>query len=406
MPAYEYKALNEKGREVKGVLEGDNARQVRQQLREKKLTPLSVSEGSAKARSTSSTQGKAVRGGISTTELALITRQISTLTASGLPLEEALSAIAGQSERQKIKTLLLSVRSRVLEGHSFASALSDYPKVFPEIYRATIDAGEQSGHLDAVLERLADYTEDRQSIKQTVTKALMYPLALVIAATAIVSLLLAYVVPQVIGVFDNLDRELPELTQALILASDLLRNWGLLMLLVIIGSIFLFKRAVKNESFRLKVDTFYLKITFISKLIKAFNSAQFSRTLSILAASGVPVLEALSIASAVLTNRLMRQAVKNAAIQVREGSSLNLSLKRSGLFPPLMLHLIASGEASGKLAEMLEKAATQQERELDSVLTIFLGLFEPLIILVMGGIIMVIVLAILLPIFELNQLVN
>ena len=406
MPAYEYKALNEKGREVKGVLEGDNARQVRQQLREKKLTPLSVSEGATKARSTSSTQGKAVRGGISTTELALITRQISTLTASGLPLEEALSAIAGQSERQKIKTLLLSVRSRVLEGHSFASALSDYPKVFPEIYRATIDAGEQSGHLDAVLERLADYTEDRQSIKQTVTKALMYPLALVIAATAIVSLLLAYVVPQVIGVFDNLDRELPELTQALIIASDLLRNWGVLILLAIIGSIFLFKRAVKNESFRLKVDTFYLKITFISKLIKAFNSAQFARTLSILAASGVPVLEALSIASAVLTNRLMRQAVKNAAIQVREGSSLNLSLKRSGLFPPLMLHLIASGEASGKLGEMLEKAATQQERELDSVLTIFLGLFEPLIILVMGGIILVIVLAILLPIFELNQLVN
>ncbi|MCG8381553.1 MAG: type II secretion system inner membrane protein GspF [Gammaproteobacteria bacterium] len=406
MPAYEYKALNESGREVKGVLEGDNARQIRQQLREKKLTPLSVSEGSSRPRSASGSKKKAVRGGLSTAELALITRQVATLSASGLPLEEALSAIASQSERQKTKALILSVRSRILEGHTFASALSDYPKVFPEIYRATVAAGEQSGHLDAVLERLADYTEDRQSVKQTVTKALMYPMALVIAAIAIVSLLLAYVVPQVVGVFDSLDQELPALTRMLIMASDFLRAWGLGVLAVIVIVFLLFRRALSNEAFRLKVDTFYLKIGFVSKLIRAFNSAQFARTLSILASSGVPVLEALSIASAVLTNRLMRQAVKNAAVQVREGSSLSASLKRTGLFPPMMLHLIASGESSGRLGDMLEKAATQQERELDSVLTIFLGLFEPLIILVMGGTILIIVLAILLPIFQLNQLVS
>lgn len=406
MPAYEYKALNENGREVKGVLEGDNARQIRQQLREKKLTPLSVSEGSSRGRSASGSKKKTVRGGLSTAELALITRQIATLSASGLPLEEALSAIASQSERQKTKALILSVRSRILEGHTFASALSDYPKVFPEIYRATVAAGEQSGHLDAVLERLADYTEDRQSVKQTVTKALMYPMALVIAAIAIVSLLLAYVVPQVVGVFDSLDQELPALTRMLIMASDFLRAWGLGVLAVIVIVFILFRRALRNEAFRLKVDTFYLKIGFVSKLIRAFNSAQFARTLSILASSGVPVLEALSIASAVLTNRLMRQAVKNAAVQVREGSSLSASLKRTGLFPPMMLHLIASGESSGRLGDMLEKAATQQERELDSVLTIFLGLFEPLIILVMGGTILIIVLAILLPIFQLNQLVS
>ena len=406
MPAYEYKALNESGREVKGVLEGDNARQIRQQLREKKLTPLSVSEGSSRPRSASGSKKKAVRGGLSTAELALITRQVATLSASGLPLEEALSAIASQSERQKTKALILSVRSRILEGHTFASALSDYPKVFPEIYRATVAAGEQSGHLDAVLERLADYTEDRQSVKQTVTKALMYPMALVIAAIAIVPLLLAYVVPQVVGVFDSLDQELPALTRMLIMASDFLRAWGLGVLAVIVIVFLLFRRALSNEAFRLKVDTFYLKIGFVSKLIRAFNSAQFARTLSILASSGVPVLEALSIASAVLTNRLMRQAVKNAAVQVREGSSLSASLKRTGLFPPMMLHLIASGESSGRLGDMLEKAATQQERELDSVLTIFLGLFEPLIILVMGGTILIIVLAILLPIFQLNQLVS
>ena len=257
-----------------------------------------------------------------------------------------------------------------------------------------------------MLERLADYTEDRQSVKQTVTKALMYPMALVIAAIAIVPLLLAYVVPQVVGVFDSLDQELPALTRMLIMASDFLRAWGLGVLAVIVIVFLLFRRALSNEAFRLKVDTFYLKIGFVSKLIRAFNSAQFARTLSILASSGVPVLEALSIASAVLTNRLMRQAVKNAAVQVREGSSLSASLKRTGLFPSMMLHLIASGESSGRLGDMLEKAATQQERELDSVLTIFLGLFEPLIILVMGGTILIIVLAILLPIFQLNQLVS
>lgn len=405
MPAFEYKALNASGKEVKGVLEGDNARQVRQQLRNKNLTPLSVDEGSQKQVKSQSGRST-IRGGIKTAELALMIRQIATLVASGTPIEEALSAVSRQTEKQRTKTLLLSVRSKVLEGHSLAVAMGDYPKIFPEMFRATVAAGEQSGHLDAVLERLADYTEDRQSVKQTINKAVMYPAALIIAAVGIVWLLLAFVVPQVIQVFDSLNQELPTLTQLLIQLSEFIQEWGLAILLSIVALIYLARRAMLNEEIKYRVHSVLLRMPIIGKLIRGMNSAQFARTLSILAASGVPVLEALDIASQVLTNRPMRKAVKIASEKVREGSSLSRSLEQSGLFPPMMLHLIASGESSGKLDSMLEKAASHQEREMDSLLTIFLGLFEPMIILIMGGVIMTIVLAILLPIFELNQMVN
>ncbi len=404
MPAFEYIALDPSGSEKKGVLEGDNPRQIRQQLRDLKLTPLDVTEGSSKANRAKATG--TFRGGISSNDLALITRQVATLASSGTPLEEALGAVANQSEKPKIKSLMLSVRGRVLEGKTLASAMSEYPKVFPEIFQATVAAGEQSGHLDSVLERLADYTEDKQSTKQIISKALYYPIGLVFIAVGIVSFLLAYVVPKVVQVFDSMDQELPLLTRIMISLSEFIQNWGFVVLIVCIVLFLLWRRLMQNEAFKTRVHAFLLKVPLLSRIIRGSNASQFARTLSILAASGVPVLDALGISSQVLTNRPMRHAVKKAATRVREGAGLSRSLERTGYFPPMMLHLIASGEASGRLETMLEKAATHQERELNSILAVFLALLEPAIILIMAGMVMMIVLAILLPIFELNELVG
>jgi len=404
MPAFEYVALDSSGGERKGVLEGDNPRQIRQQLRDQRLTPIDVNESHSKSNKGQTTAGR-FRGGVSSNDLALITRQIATLSSSGTPIEEALGAVAKQSEKQKITSLILSVRGRVLEGKTLASALSEYPKVFPEIFQATVAAGEQSGHLDSVLERLADYTEDKQSTKQIISKALYYPIGLVFIAFGIVTFLLAYVVPKVVQVFDSMGQELPFLTRAMIYLSDFIKSWGLVVFIVAVVAFILWRRVLQNEAIKMRVHGFMLKIPLLAKIIRGSNSAQFARTLSILAASGVPVLDALGIASQVLTNRPMRQAVKNAATQVREGGGLSYSLERTGYFPPMMLHLIASGESSGRLETMLEKAAAHQERELNSILSIFLALLEPMIILIMAGMVMLIVLAILLPIFELNQLV-
>lgn len=407
MAAFDFVALDGAGREKKGVLEADTARLARSQLRSQNLTPLEISESSAKAKLTNTSNSKSnFRGSISTTELSLITRQIATLTGSGTPLEEALTAVGKQTEKQKIKSLVLSVRSKVLEGHSFAAALSDYPKVFPEIYRATVAAGEQSGHLDGVLERLAEYLENRQATQATVKKALIYPSMLVVASVGIVMFLLGYVVPQVVQVFDSMNQELPVLTTTMLALSAFVREWGLIIVLSLIVLIIVYKRAMVNEGFKGRVHGFMLRLPIIGKLVRGFNASQFARTLSILSASGVPVLEALDIGSQVITNRPMRNAVKTAAAQVREGAKLSGSLEKTGYFPPMMLHLLASGEESGKLDTMLEKAATHQEREVDSLISIFLGLFEPVIILIMGGAVLAIVLAILLPIFQMNQLVG
>ena len=410
MAAYEYLALDARGREKKGVLEADTARLARTLLRQQSLTPLEVSETSGRDRSkkgqaSSGASTPTFRGGIKTNDLALLTRQIATLSAAGTPLEESLSAVSRQTEKPRIKSLLLSVRAKVLEGHSFATALADYPKVFPEIYQATVSAGEQSGHLDAVLERLADYTEERQAANATIKKALIYPSVLVIASILIVSFLLAYVVPQVVQVFEGMDQELPALTNAMLAASAFVREWGLLIAGVVIVCVIIFKRAMRGEGFKTRVHAILLKLPLFKRLIRGFNTAQFARTLSILAASGVPVLEALDIGAQVITNRPMRKAVNKAAAQVREGSTLSDALERTGYFPPMLLHLIASGESSGQLDSMLEKAAAHQERELNSLMAIFLGLFEPVVILIMGGVVLTIVLGILLPIFEMNQLV-
>jgi general secretion pathway protein F len=403
MGAFEYSALDRRGKQRKGVLEGDTARQVRQQLREQGMTPLHVEE--VAERESRSHGGLQMRRGISATELALVTRQLATLVRAALPLEEALQTVARQSEQPRLKSMMLAVRAKVLEGHTLADGMSEFPHVFPELYRTTIAAGEQSGHLEVVLERLADYTEKRQQMRQKIMLALFYPSILTVIAILVTVALLTYVVPEVVKVFDNMGQELPFLTRALIAVSDFLRDYGLAMLALLVLSLVAFTYWLRHTANRFHWHRTLMRLPLVGRLNRGLNTARFARTFSILSASGVPVLDALRISSEVMGNLPMREAVQQAAHRVREGSNIARALEQSRYFPPMTLHLIASGEASGKLEEMLERSADNQERELETVIAAVMGMFEPLLILVMGGVVLVIVLAILLPIFNLNQLV-
>lgn len=406
MPAFEYTALDDAGRQKKGVIEGDSAKAARQLLRAKGLAPLDlnivVQKGSAGGKRALFSFG----GRMSSSDLALFTRQLATLLKSGTPLEEALRTTAKQSEKARVTRTILGVRSKVTEGHSLENGLADFPSSFPELYRATVSAGEKSGNLDPVLERLADYTESRQEMQQNVSLALVYPIILLIICVIVVVGLLTYVVPQVVEVFADLGQELPLPTRFMLAASAILRSTWWYILIGIIGAIFVFNNLMKSQAFKSKVHALLLRLPIVGKVIRGLNTSRFARTLSILTASGVPVLEALRIAAQVIPNLPMRQAVFDAAVNVREGASIHGSLETSRYFPPMTLHLIASGEASGNLEVMLERAATQQERELKTVIATTLGLFEPLMIVFMGGLVLMIVLAIMLPIFNLNQLVG
>ncbi|MDD3517963.1 MAG: type II secretion system inner membrane protein GspF [Chromatiales bacterium] len=405
MPAFAYTALNPNGRETSGVLEGDTPRQVRQQLRDSGLTPLSVEE--VKERERRSGGGvRLFRRGVGAMDLALLTRQLATLVHSGLPLEEALSTVSRQSEKPRIRNMVMAVRTRVMEGHPLAVGLADFPQVFPDIYIATVAAGEQSGHLDVVLERLAEYTESRHQMRQKIQIALFYPVLLVLMAIAVTAALLGYVVPQVVQVFDSIGQQLPWLTRALIALSDFVREQGLFWLLVSVLGVVAAGYLLRRPAPKMAFHRLLLRLPIVGRLVRGMNAARFARTLSILTASGVPVLEALRIASEVMGNLPMRQAVLEAATKVREGSGIGAALERSRQFPPMTVHLIASGESSGQLTTMLERAATNQERELETRIALALGVFEPALIVAMGGVVLVIVIAILLPIFELNQLVR
>jgi len=404
MGAYEYTAIDTRGRTRKGLVEGDTPRQVRSQLRDQGLTPLEVSEVVQRERRR--TQRPLIGRGLSSTDLALVTRQLSTLIGSGLPLEEALRTASQQTDRARIRRVILAVRARVVEGHPLAAGLADFPSSFSELYRATVAAGEQSGHLDVVLDRLADYTEQRHATRQKVQLALFYPALLTLMATVVTIGLLVYVVPEVVRVFRDTGQQLPALTLGLIALSDFMRAHGVLLLggLVVVGVGVRFFLRVPH--IRARFDRVVLTLPVVGRLVRGLNTARFARTFSILTASGVEVLEGLRIAAQVVSNRPMRQAVEEAASRVREGATLHGSLERSRLFPPMTLSLLASGESSGNLEGMLERAATQQEREVETLVAALLGLFEPVLILAMGGVVLTIVLAILLPIFDLNQLVR
>lgn len=403
MPAFEYTALNSKGKEEKGMLEADNARQVRQLLRDGHLTPLQVEQVEKSEKS--STQKTQRAGRVKAGELALMTRQLATLVQSGSPLEEALATTAKQTEKRNVRHILSAIRSRVVEGYSLAEGLALFPSVFPDMYRATVSAGEQSGHLDAVLERMADYTETRQETQQRISSAMFYPVILTIISIAIVAGLLGFIVPKIIDVFSNVGQELPAMTKVLIQISDFVRAYGIYVAIGLVIAFILFKQIIKIPKWRYKYHNFLLKVPVIKKMVRGLNTARFARTLSILASSGVPILDAMSISAQVVQNLPMRKAIEDAAHKVREGMTINRALDQSKYFPPMTIYLIASGESSGKLDDMLERAALQQERETDMMLTNMLGIFEPMLILIMGGVVLLIVLSILLPILNLNQLV-
>jgi len=407
MGAFEYTALDNGGRERKGILEGDTARQVRQLLREKSLLPVTVTEVAQKEAATQQkTNFTFSKRGISASELALFTRQLATLVRAGLPLEESLLAVSQQSEQPRVQSVSLGVRSKVMEGFTLANGLAEFPRVFPEIYRATVSAGEQSGHLDTILERLADYTESREVMRQKVLGAMLYPIALSIMCFGIVTGLLVFVVPKVIEVFEASKAKLPFITQALIAISDFARVYGIYVLIAGVLAFFGFRRWLRNPTAQRTWHRFQLRLPLIGKLTRGFNTARFTRTLSVLSGSSVPVLDALKISGEVVTNLPMRDAVLDAAQRVREGAPIGRSLGQSKLFPPMTIHLISSGESSGELEAMLERAATNQERELDGLLTALVGLLGPILIVTMGVFVMGIVFAMLLPIFELNDLIK
>ena len=406
MAAFEYLALDINGREKKGIVEADSHRQVRQNLRDKDLTPLSVKASEKKVgKGIASLFSGVLRTSLSFNERALLVRQLATLIAAGLPVEEALLAVSKQGNRNAIQSLVLNVRSKVLEGYSLAQGMADYPRAFPALHRSTVAAGESAGHLDLVLARLADFTETQQASISKVKQALVYPIILLVLTLAILGGLLGYVVPDIVEVFADSEQELPWLTIAVINTSDIVVEWGglflLLLLLVGLGLIRLFRSPKIEMSFDKKL----LGVPVVGKLSLGNNISQFASTLSILTSSGVPLVDAMQISSEVLSNTWLRTLVIDATNRVREGSTLYSALDQSTYFPPMMLHMIASGEASGELDQMLSRVAEHQEADASMILNVLVSLFGPLMLVFMGGAVFTIVMAILLPIINLNQLV-
>jgi general secretion pathway protein F len=404
MAAFEYVALDQAGRQKKGVIEGDTPRQIRQLLRDKKLIPLEV-DSVAVSQKKKKQQGQSglFQTKISAADLALITRQIATLVRASIPVEETIKAVGEQCEKPKQRSMLMGIRARVVEGHTLADALSEYPGVFSELYRSMVAAGEKSGHLDLVLERLADYTESRQEIQSKISGALVYPIILTVVSVGIVGFLLGFVVPEITSSFTQSGQELPWITQALLDMSEFVKAWGLLSFIGIIASIVGFKYILRDPKMRLKWDRFKLKSWGLGKVIRGMNSARFARTLAILNQSSVPLLEGMKIAGDVMSNVELQRAVKEASVRVREGAGLKISLQQCGYFPPMMLHMIASGENSGQLEQMLDRAADNQERQFDNLVSAMMNMIGPVMILIMGSFVFTIVLAIMLPVFKLSE---
>ncbi|HEX7036364.1 MAG TPA: type II secretion system inner membrane protein GspF [Pseudomonadales bacterium] len=403
MAAFEYAALDARGRQRKGVLEADSLRQTRQMLRDQGLVPLSVEPAvERKARSGS---GFSFVRRLGPLDRVLLTRQLATLIAAGLPVEEALQAVAQQSEKQSVRALVMGIRSRVLEGHSLASSLAQYPGSFNDMYRSTVAAGEQSGHLDKVLENLADYQERQFESRRDVEMALLYPVVLTLLAFAIVAGLMVYVVPEMVGVIENTGQSLPLSTRILIALSEFAQRYWWLVLAVLVGVVLAGRWLLAQPNIRLSWDRQKLSLPFISRITRSSNAARYANTLSILTSSGVPLVEAMNIAAEVVSNKWLQRRLGDATQRVSEGSSLRAGLEGVGYFPPMLLHMVASGEASGELDTMLDKVARYQQAEVERIVTTLVRLFEPMMLVVMGGAVMFIVMAVLLPILSMNQLV-
>lgn len=398
MPAFEYSALDAGGRRSRGVVQADTARAARAQLRERGLNPLSVEETRAAAQGAG---GRSLGSG----QRALLMRQLATLVASGLPIDESLAALAEGSEG-RLRSQVMALRARVLEGSTLAAAMAEYPGSFPALYRASVAAGEAAGKLDGILLRLADYAESRDALARRVLLALTYPLLLSTVAIAVVAGLMVWVVPQVIGVFSQFGQALPLPTRILVALSDFVQGYGFWLLLglfvLALGAVL----ALRLPAARAALDAFSLRVPVWGPLVRALDTARFARTLALLTGAAVPLLEALSIASQVVQNQHLREALARAALRVREGQTLSRALADSGQFPPVAVRLIASGERSGRLDAMLGEAALQQERALDTALGVAMAALGPGVILLVGGLVLFVVLAILLPIFQINTLVR
>ncbi|MFT3803066.1 MAG: type II secretion system inner membrane protein GspF [Burkholderiaceae bacterium] len=402
MPAYRFEAARASGAVEKGVVDADSPRHARSILRERGLTPLDVStlqEASAGA-------SRSIGGRMRVAELALCTRQLAALLSARLPLERALGAVIDQAERSLVRERFAAVRSDVISGQTFAHALAKYPRDFPDVYRALVSAGEQSGDLARVMNRLADYVESRTALSQRIMMAFTYPAIVTVVAIGVIVALLTYVVPQVVGVFAQTKQKLPFLTVALIAVSDFLRTWGWWLLGAIIAAVIGFRLALRSPTVKLAVHERMLTLPLFGRLIRGMNTARFASTLAILGNSGVPLIRALEAGAQTLSNVALRANVADSIARVREGSALSRALGAGKQFPPMMIHMIASGEATGDLPQMLDRTAETLSQETERRAMMLTSLLEPMLILVMGVVVLLIVLAVLLPIIEINQLVR
>ncbi|WP_374512465.1 type II secretion system inner membrane protein GspF [Niveibacterium sp.] len=400
MAAFQYRAVDADGRNLSGIVEADSARSARSQLRERGLFPLEVAASGSKKSGLGSTRK------LRESELVLLTRQWAALLTSGLTVEQALSALGDQAERDTTRQVLAGVRSEILAGYSLRAALDRHATSFPTIYRASVAAGEKSGELATVMNQLADYLERRDELRRKTLQALIYPAIVAAVALMVVIGLLTYVVPQVVGVFQSSKQTLPWLTRALIVVSDFLRNWGWLLALAIAGGIFGLRQSLREDAVRRKWDTWLLGLPLIGRHLRALDTTRFASTLAILVGSGVPLLAALDAGRQVVVRLPLRDAIGQASDRVREGMSLSRALGATRRFPPLLTHMIASGEATGQLDAMLDRAARLQQGELETRTAVLTSLLEPLLLLMMGGMVLIIVLAVMQPIIEINTLLK
>lgn len=406
MSAFQYVAINKKGKQIKGVAQGDSARLVRAQLREKELMPISVTQvkgGEKKSVKASIPLTLSRAKKIRPAELALITRQMATLIEAGIPVDEVLTSVCEQTEKPVIKQILLAVRAKVMEGYPLADGMAQFPSAFPALYRTTIAAGERTGRLSQVLLHLAEYTEKQHFIRKKIRQALIYPAMMTVVSLAIVVFLLIYVVPKIVNVFNQTNQVLPFSTQLLINVSSFVQDYGLYLLLGVVIFIIGWRLLLKKKRFLAAVHRVLMRVPVIGKTIKIINCARFGRTFGILNAAAVPVLDAMQASVHLVKPLPMYEAIERAIHLVREGKPIHWALQKTGYFPPMFVHLVASGESSGRLDSMLEKAASYLESDVESLIDTALTLFEPLMIIVMGAIVLYIVLAIMLPIFALDQ---
>ncbi len=404
MAAFEYLALDANGKQNKGVQEADSARQLRQVLRDQGLMPLEVSPATEKASRTSGFTLNLARR-MSGLDRVLFTRQLATLIGSSLPLEEALNAVAQQTEKQHIGALIMGIRSKVLEGYSLANSLREYPQSFNALYCSSVAAGEQSGYLDRVLENLSDYLERQFESTRNVEMALLYPVALLALAFVIVGALMIYVVPDMITVIEDSGQTLPWFTVVLIGMTEVLRSYWWLLLSLIIGTVWVIRWALAQPAIRLRWDHQKFSIPLVRRISRSSNAARYANTLSILTSAGVPLVEAMNIASEVVGNSWLKRRLQEATQTVSEGMSLKLSLDQVGQFPPMLLHMVGSGEQSGELDSMLDRVANYQQAEVERIVSTLVKMFEPMMLLLMGGVVLFIVMAVLLPILSMNTIV-